>query len=425
MKVLVIGSGGREHAIAWKINQSSKLNKLFCAPGNAGTAQFANNVDISVLEIEKLAEFAKKEEIDLTIVGPEAPLAAGIVNFFEKENLKIFGPSKQAAELESSKSFAKEIMLASKVPTAKSEVFTELDKALSYIKQEKAPIVIKADGLAAGKGVTVALSLEQAEKAIRECLEDGRFGDSGARVLIEDFLDGKEASVMAIVDGKNVCPLVISQDYKRLLDGDGGPNTGGMGAISPTSVIGEDRLPEIIETVFNPVITELAKRGVEFKGFLYAGLMVSDDGTYKVLEFNCRLGDPETEVLLPRLESDLLEVLSAAESGNLASVELHWSKDACVGVVLASKGYPLKSEDKKEVSGISTTDSTTDLTKDSTKVFQCGNYIEGEKLHTKGGRVFVVTAKAESVSKARELIYSKIEKVNFNGMQYRKDIGVS
>ena len=416
MKVLVIGSGGREHAIAWKLKQSKSLTALYCAPGNAGTSEIATNVPISVMEIDKLVAFAESEQIDLTVVGPEAPLEAGIVNKFELKGLRIFGPTKQAAELEWSKSFAKEIMLAAGVPTAQSQVFEQLEPACEYVKQRGAPIVIKADGLAAGKGVTVALTLDQALYALNECLADKRFGASGARVLIEDFISGREASVMAIVDGESVFPLVISQDYKRLLVNDQGPNTGGMGAISPTPVIGEERLDEIVKTVFDPVVAELAKRGIIYRGFLYAGLMVADDGSYKILEFNCRLGDPETQVLLPRLESDLLEILCSALGSGLSKADFRWSNKACAGVVLASGGYPEKVEDGRIITGLSSA-SRAQVFHSGTTTSSSGDVI------SKGGRVLVVSALGNDLTQALKSAYEKVNQISFDGMQYRSDIG--
>ena len=420
MKVLVIGSGGREHAIAWKLKQSRSLTALYCAPGNAGTASIAKNIPISVTEIDKLLEFAESEQIDLTVVGPEAPLEAGIVNKFELKGLRIFGPTREAAQLEWSKSFAKEIMLAAKVPTAQSEVFEDLKAAQDYVKGRGVPIVIKADGLAAGKGVTVALTMDQALQALSECLADNRFGSAGARVLIEDFLSGKEASVMAIVDGHSVFPLAISQDYKRQLTGDKGPNTGGMGAISPTPVIGENRLDEIIKTVFYPVVSELQDRGITFRGFLYAGLMVADDGSFKVLEFNCRLGDPETQVLMPRLRSDLLEVLCAALGSGLSASDLIWRKESCAGVVLASAGYPDSVDDGKEILGLEL-DSTEEI-----QVFHSGTYLSKDgKVISKGGRVLVVSALGGELPQALKSAYGRIKQISFQGMQFRSDIGNS
>ncbi len=417
MKVLVVGGGGREHAIAWKVSMSPLLSNLYCAPGGPGTESIAENISISVDDSEALADWAKENEIDLTIVGPEAPLAAGIVDLFQARGLRIFGPCKAAAELEASKSFAKEVMVKAGVPTAGAEVFTDYDSALTYVESQGAPIVIKADGLAAGKGVTVALELEQARSALRECFVDARFGSSGSRVVIEDFIDGKEASLIGIVDGETVVPLVLSQDYKRLGDGDSGPNTGGMGAISPTPVLSQDTVGTLVSDVFEPVIKELATRDIPFVGFLYAGIIVGSDGKPSVLEFNCRLGDPETQVLLPRMESDLLEVLNAAVDGNLSSIDMQWSSKACACVVASSKGYPLKVEDGKEIQGIFPSE-------EDCFVFQAGTARnEAGDIVTKGGRVLCVSAMADSIEEALDKAYSGIDRICFDGMHFRKDIG--
>jgi len=419
MKVLVIGSGGREHAIAWKINQSAKLTELFCAPGNAGTESFAKNISIPADDVNALCLWAKDNEIDLTVVGPEAPLAKGVVNTFEAEGLKIFGPSKEAAQLEASKSFAKEIMESAKVPTAGAGVFEEYEVAKEYLLERGAPIVVKADGLAAGKGVTVAMNMDDAMNALDECMKSQRFGDSGARVVIEDFIDGREASVMVLVQDETILPLVISQDYKRLLDEDNGPNTGGMGAISPTPVLGEDKLPEVIETVFKPVIAELKSRGIAFCGFLYAGLIIDSKGEYKVLEFNCRLGDPETQVLMPRLESDILEAFEAAVNKKLSECKLNWSKKSCACVVASSAGYPSSSDDGKIISGVFEA-------RENQLVFQAGTRRDDSgNLISKGGRILVVSALGDSLEQALEKAYSGIEEISFDGMHCRKDIGVA
>jgi phosphoribosylamine--glycine ligase len=419
MKVLVVGNGGREHAIAWKLKQSSQLSALYCAPGNAGTALIAENVPIAVSEIHKLRDWAKEEGIDLTVVGPEAPLAEGIVDVFEAAGLRIFGPSQKAAQLEASKSFAKDVMKAAGVPTAGAEVFEDFELAHAYLAERGAPIVIKADGLAAGKGVTVAMSIEEANSALEECLRDQRFGESGARVVIEDFIDGREASVMAIIDGDSIVPLAISQDYKRLLEKDEGPNTGGMGAISPTPVLNEEKLPELVETVFQPVVSELKSRGIRFRGFLYAGLIIDSDGNYKVLEFNCRLGDPETQVLLPRLKSDLLEAFDAAVSGSLDDIRLGWSEQACACVVASSSGYPKQVDDGKEIKGVFPD-------RESQLVFQAGTRLDSTgKLTSKGGRILVVTGLGDNLSEALSQAYNGLEEISFDGMHFRKDIGAS
>jgi phosphoribosylamine--glycine ligase len=417
MKVLVVGGGGREHAIAWKISNSPLLSGLYCAPGGPGTESIAENISIAADDCQALADWAEKHEIDLTVVGPEAPLAAGIVDLFQARGLRIFGPCKAAAELEASKSFAKEVMVKAGVPTAGAEVFTDHDAALAYVEEQGAPIVIKADGLAAGKGVTVALDLEQARSALKECFVDARFGNSGSRVVIEDFIDGQEASLIGIVDGETVVPLVLSQDYKRLGDGDSGPNTGGMGAISPTPVLSQDTVETLVKDVFQPVIKELNTRGIPFVGFLYAGIIVGADGLPSVLEFNCRLGDPETQVLLPRMESDLLEVLDAAVDGKLSSIEMRWSEKACACVVASSKGYPLKVDDGKTIEGLFPFEQ-------DRFIFQAGTAKNASgAVVSKGGRVLCVSAMADTLEKALEKAYEGIEQITFEGMHFRRDIG--
>lgn len=418
MNVLIVGGGGREHAIAWKISQSPLLNKLYCAPGNAGTREFATNLELTSDNVGALALWALENEIDLTVVGPEAPLAEGIVDVFLEHGLRIFGPTKAAAELESSKSFAKEVMIKSGVPTPRAEVFDDPLEAKAYVISEGAPIVIKADGLAAGKGVTVAMETDEAIQAIDQCLVAKRFGDSGQRVVVEEYIDGREASVMAIVDGTTLVPLVVSQDYKRLQDGDQGPNTGGMGAISPTPVLEDRRIENMVGEIFLPVLRELWNRGIKFVGFLYAGVIVDNKtGEAKVLEFNCRLGDPETQVLLVRLKSDLLKALDAAVRGKLSSIELKWRKDAACCVVAASAGYPGDVDDNKELSGLFSPE-------EDTFVFHAGTRSEGEeRVRTKGGRILAVSALGESVEQAIERAYKGMDRISFDGMQYRKDIG--
>lgn len=418
MKVLVVGGGGREHAIAWKVNQSALLKELYCAPGNAGTSEFATNLELTSDNVGALALWAVENEIDLTIVGPEAPLAEGIVDVFQEHGLRIFGPSKAAAELESSKSFAKEIMIKAGVPTPKAEIFEDAVEAKAYVIAEGAPIVIKADGLASGKGVTVAMTVDEAVQAIDQCLVANRFGESGSRVLLEEYIEGREASVMAIVDGTTLVPLVVSQDYKRLQDGDQGPNTGGMGAISPTPVLEDRRIENLVGEIFLPVLRELWNRGIKFVGFLYAGIIVDKKtGEAKVLEFNTRLGDPETQVLLVRLKSDLLKALDAAVRGKLSSIELKWKKEAACCVVAASAGYPGEVDDGKKLSGIFPEE-------ENTVVFQAGTRVDdNEQIVTKGGRILAVSGLGESVEQAIERAYSGMERISFEGMQYRKDIG--
>ncbi len=416
MKVLVVGGGGREHAIAWKVKQSPLLTELYCAPGNAGTAGIAHNVELSAFNPGALAVWAVENKIDLTIVGPEAPLSEGIVDIFSEHGLKVFGPTKKAAQMEASKTFAKEVMKKAGVPTPESETFDNYDEAKAYLEKQGAPIVIKADGLAAGKGVVVAMTMDEALEALNDCMVHKHLGDSGARVLIEEFIDGKEASVIAMVDGETVLPFVVSQDYKRLLDGDEGPNTGGMGAISPTPVLNDRQVESLVGTVFLPVISELWNRGIPYKGFLYAGIIVDSSGTAKVLEFNCRLGDPEAQVLMMRLRSDLLAACLAAVDGKLSTIDLQWAPQAAACIVAASRGYPRAVDDGKAISGLFDGD-------EKMTVFQAGTKQENGTVLTKGGRVLVVSALGEDVNAALTQAYSGLEKIYFDGMQFRKDIG--
>jgi len=420
MKVLVIGGGAREHAIAWKVSQSAKLTKLYCLPGNPGTAQFATNVELPLSNLHAVALWAADEGIELTIVGPEAPLAAGIVNVFSERGLKIFGPTQEAARLESSKSFAKEVMLKAGVKTAKGQVFTDINQARAYAEQEGAPLVIKADGLAAGKGVVVAETVEEALAALQEFMVDGTLGSAGTSVVIEEKLDGQEASVMAIIDGESVIPLVVSQDYKRLLDGGQGPNTGGMGAISPAPALADSQLERMVADIFVPVVREMWSRGVRYSGFLYAGVMIDRSGTVHVLEFNCRLGDPETQVLMLRLQSDLLQALNAAVLGRLSSIELSWTNQAAACVVAASAGYPKEVRDGKVITGLPT-QAATDLA-----VFHAGTVVDkGDKsrILSKGGRVLTVAALGATTQAAAERAYEALGQISFEGMQFRRDIG--
>jgi phosphoribosylamine---glycine ligase len=421
MQVLIVGGGGREHAIAWKIKQSSQCSRLFCVPGNAGTATIAENVTLPTESVEAIALWALENKIDLTIVGPEAPLADGIVDVFAAHGLRIFGPTKAAAQLEASKSFAKEVMNKAGVPTPRGEVFTDYQSARNYLESLGAPVVVKADGLAAGKGVTVATSIEQALQALDECFNQRRFGTAGSRVVIEECINGREASVMALVDGSAVLPLVVSQDYKRLEDGDQGPNTGGMGAISPTPVLGDRRVESLIGQIFMPVIRELMNRGIVYKGFLYAGVMVDQQGVAQVLEFNCRLGDPETEVLMARLQSDFLAVVDAAVDGRLSSVDLKWHGGGAACVVLTSRGYPGEVDDGKVISGLENTDP-------SVMVFHAGTRnggASGGEVISKGGRILTVTATGTSVQDAVEKVYRRIESISFDGAHYRRDVANS
>lgn len=417
MKVLVIGSGGREHTLVWKIAQSSKVEQIFCAPGNAGIAQQAQLVDIKAEDTDGLLEFALKEKIDLTVVGPEVPLVNGVVDRFQEKGLKIFGPGAAAARLEGSKVFAKEIMSKYNVPTAGYEVFQDSQKAKDYIAKKGAPVVIKADGLAAGKGVIMAQTIEEALKAIDDIMEDKVFGSAGEKVLIEDCLTGEEASILVVCDGENIVPLASSQDHKRVNDKDQGPNTGGMGAYSPAPVITDDLLAIIIETIINPVIKGLKQEGRIYKGILYAGLMITSQGP-KVIEFNVRFGDPETQVILPRLKSDLIDVFSAAIDGSLDQVKLDWDSRACICVVMASGGYPGKYEKGKIISGLDQAAGLEDVL-----VFQAGTVLDNNSnCVTVGGRVLGVTARAEDIKKAIDKAYEAVSTIQFEGAHFRKDI---
>jgi len=416
MKVLIVGSGGREHAIAWKVSKSPKLTKLFVAPGNAATEEIAENVEIKVSEISRLVQWTRDNKIDFVIVGPEEPLSLGLADELKKAGVVVFGPAQAAAQLESSKAFSKEVMLKAGVSTAQGGVFTDYAEAEKFIRSQKIPPVVKADGLATGKGVVVPETTEEALQATKEFLLEGKLGDAGRKLVLETRLIGKEASVIAIVSGEDVLPLVVSSDHKRIFDGDKGPNTGGVGAISPTPVLGEERLGELVETIFLPVVRELKKRGIDYLGFLYAGIMVSPDQEVSVIEFNCRLGDPETQVLLARLQSDLLEVLYRAATGKLAGVKLEWSELSACCVVMSSAGYPGKVDDGKLIEG--------DLKEaDKLIVFHAGTVRREGKVYSKGGRILGVTALAASLNEAIDKAYLRVKKINFEGVHYRSDIG--
>ena len=417
MKVLVIGSGGREHALVWKLAQSPKVEKIYGAPGNPGIAQIGECVNISPTDIKGLADFAEKEGVDLTVVGPEAPLVAGIVDEFESRGLKIFGPSKEAAKLEGSKAFSKEMMKKYGVPTADFEVFDDPEKAKEYIKEKGAPIVVKADGLAAGKGVVVARNVEEALEAIDKIMIEKVFGDAGNRVVVEDCLFGEEASYLVVTDGENFIPLATAQDHKAVFDGDKGPNTGGMGAYSPAPVLSEEMEKEVQERVIKPILRGMKEEGHPFKGILYAGLMITEEGP-KVLEFNVRFGDPEAQVILRRLKTDLVDVCQSVIEGNLID-SLEWIPETAICVVLASKGYPGKYEKGKVIIGIEEAEKI-----DNVVVFHAGTAIKDGKLVTNGGRVLNVTALGKDIVEARENVYKAIEKIHFDGMHYRKDIGL-
>ena len=421
MKLLVIGSGGREHAMAWRLAKTEGMQKVYVAPGNAGTAREHELENINITDPEALADFAEQNKIHLTVVGPEAPLAAGVVNVFRARGLKIFGPTKEAAQLESSKDFAKRFMARHNIPTAGFETFSESTAAHAYINKQGAPIVIKADGLAAGKGVVVAMTLEEAHAAVDFMLVDNKFGvqhnEGGARVVIEEFLAGEEASFIVLVDGKNVCALATSQDHKRLKDGDEGPNTGGMGAYSPAPVVTADVYGRAMREIILPTVRGMEKDGVPFTGFLYAGLMIDGQGQPKTLEFNTRMGDPETQPILMRLKTDFVDVLLAATDGRLDQVELEWDRRTALGVVMAAAGYPESPRKGDLISGLP-------AEADDAMVFHAGSQLDAEgKPRTSGGRVLCVTALGDSVRQAQQRAYDVTRGIHFDGMQYRRDIG--
>ncbi|MBI4707452.1 MAG: phosphoribosylamine--glycine ligase [Candidatus Omnitrophica bacterium] len=421
MRVLVIGSGGREHALVWKIAQSKLTDKIFCAPGNGGISALAECMDIKVDDIEGLLQFCRKEKIDLTVVGPEAPLAAGIVDEFRKAKLRIFGPQKKAAQLEASKVFSKQIMAKYNVPTAAFKIFDDVAAAINHVENRSMPCVVKADGLAAGKGVVVAKSISEAVEAIKKIMQERVFGDAGNKIIIEDCLDGQEASILVFTDSKEVIPLVSSQDHKRIFDNDAGPNTGGMGAYSPAPIVTPELFKEILEKIVYRTIDGLVKEGIEYCGVLYAGVMLTKDGP-QALEFNVRFGDPETEVILPRLKTDLVEVMLAASEGKLNKISklggLNWDNRACVCVVCSSKGYPGEYEKGKEIFGLEEAEKIKDVV-----VFHAGTKKMGEKIITNGGRVLGVTGLGNSIKEAIDKTYQAVGKINFEGMHYRRDIG--
>ena len=416
MKLLVVGSGGREHALAWKLAQSPRVQRVFVAPGNGGTATEPGLENVPLTDIKALAAFARRENIHLTVVGPEAPLAEGIVDEFRAHGLKIFGPSRAAAQLEASKDFAKQFMVRHAIPTARYATFVDPSKAKQYIQEQGAPIVVKADGLAAGKGVIVAASVEEAKAAVDMILGDRRLGDAGARVVIEECLQGEEASFIVMCDGVHVLALATSQDHKRLGDGDQGPNTGGMGAYSPAPVVTPQVHARVMREIILPTVAGMAKDGLPYTGFLYAGLMIDKSGNAKTLEFNCRMGDPEAQPIILRLKSDLLELLEHAIEGTLDKVEADWDRRCALGVVLAAQGYP---EDPKKGDPIE------GLAKpcDDSHVFHAGTRLEGKTVLTNGGRVLCVTALGDSVKMAQKRAYAAAESIRFPGMQLRRDIG--
>jgi phosphoribosylamine--glycine ligase len=418
MKVLIVGGGGREHALAWKVARSSRVTKVFVAPGNAGTAaeEKMENVAISADDIDALLAFARDNAIEQVIIGPEAPLVAGIVDAFRKAGLRCFGPTADAAQLEGSKAFAKDFLARHHIPTAAYGTFTEIEPALEYLEKKGAPIVIKADGLAAGKGVIVAQTLDEAQDAVKDMLSDNKFGDAGSRVVIEEFLVGEEASFICMVDGDNILPLATSQDHKARNDGDTGPNTGGMGAYSPAPVVTPEIEKRVMDEVIIPTVKGMASDGHRYTGFLYAGLMIAADGTPKVLEFNCRFGDPETQPIMMRLNSDFTELVDAAIDGTLDTVACDWDSRAALGVVMAAEGYPASVRKGDAIEGLATVPP-------NAKVFHAGTKREDGKVLTSGGRVLCVVALGDTVSDAQKAAYAAVERISWQGAYYRKDIG--
>lgn len=416
MKLLVIGSGGREHALAWRLAQSARVDEVFVAPGNAGTAVEPKLTNIALTSHQELIEFVKANQVAFTVVGPEAPLAAGVVNDFQAAGLKIFGPTQYAAQLESSKDFAKAFMAKYNIPTAQYQTFSDAALAHDYVNAKGAPIVIKADGLAAGKGVIVAMTLDEAHAAIDDMLLGNKMGDAGARVVIEDFLTGEEASFIVMVDGENVLPMATSQDHKRLLDNDEGPNTGGMGAYSPAPVVTDAVYQRVMDEIIYPTVRGMSAEGHKFSGFLYAGLMINEQGAPFTIEFNCRFGDPETQPIMSRLESDFADLVEAAIDGRLNEVEAKWSDKTAVGVVLAAEGYPESPRKGDIITGL-------DAANEIGKVFHAGSKLnEKGELVTNGGRVLCVVGLGDDVKQAQAQAYQALEAVQFDGMQYRRDI---
>ncbi len=419
MQVLIIGSGGREHALAWKVAQNPQVETIYVAPGNAGTAleHKVQNVSIGITDIPALVAFAQDKAIELTIVGPEAPLVIGVVDAFRAAGLPIFGPTQGAAQLEGSKAFTKDFLARHNIPTAAYANFTEIEPALAYVREKGAPIVVKADGLAAGKGVIVAMTLQEAEDAIQDMLAGNAFGSAGSRVVVEEFLDGEEASFIVMVDGENVLPMATSQDHKRVGDADTGPNTGGMGAYSPAPVVTQDVHDRVMREVIYPTVRGMAAEGNTYTGFLYAGLMIDSTGAPKVIEYNCRFGDPETQPIMMRLQSDLVELCQAAIAGKLDQVESKWDPRASIGVVLAAGGYPGDYAKGEVISGLPTQESA------GQKVFHAGTETQGDQVVTNGGRVLCATALGNTVLEAQQRAYQLADQIHWNGMFCRRDIG--
>ncbi|OED37416.1 phosphoribosylamine--glycine ligase [Chromatiales bacterium (ex Bugula neritina AB1)] len=418
MKILIVGGGGREHALAWKAAGSPLVDHVYVAPGNAGThlENKVSNIAIEATDFDILVNFSKAEDIDLTIVGPEVPLVAGIVDRFQRENQRIFGPTANAAQLEGSKSFCKEFLIRHNIPTAAYESFSNTDQAIEYVRQCTAPIVVKADGLAAGKGVVIAETLQQAEAAVTDMLAGNRFGSAGSRVVIEEFLDGEELSFICMVGKDCIVPMATSQDHKARDEGDRGPNTGGMGAYSPAGCINDALHQHIMTTIIYPTVEGMASDGNEFTGFLYAGLMISPDGSAKVLEYNVRFGDPETQPVMMRLESDLVALCIAAIEGNLSSTDIRWSEKTALGVVLAAQGYPQDYRKGDPIDGL-------DNVSGNIKVFHAGTTLENDRVCTSGGRVLCATALGDNIVDARSKVYQETDTIHWPGVFYRRDIG--
>lgn len=414
MKILVVGGGGREHAICWKLSNESNVEKIYCAPGNAGISSIAECVNIGDSDIENLLKFAKENKIDLTIVGPEIPLVAGIVDVFEKEGLKIFGPNKKCAQLEGSKSFSKDFMIRHNLPTAKYKEYTDLDEAISEIDSFGYPVVIKADGLAAGKGVVIPENREDAITTLKEMMSDKKFGKAGDKIVVEEFLNGIETSILAFVDNDTIVPMVSSKDHKKVFEGEIGLNTGGMGTFSPSEIYTDELAKEIQEKILNKTLEGFKKDNLNYKGILFVGLMITEDGP-KILEYNVRFGDPETQSVLFRLDTDLNKIISAILDNNLKNIEINYSKEEAICVMLTSGGYPENYEKGKVISGLENLDS--DIV-----VFHSGTKFDNGNIVTNGGRVIGITAKGKTVKEAGEKVYENIKKINFEGMHYRKDI---
>ena len=416
MKILVVGGGGREHAIVWKIAQSPKVDKIYCAPGNGGIAELAECVDIGATDIENMVKFAKEKAVDLVMVAPDDPLVLGMVDAMEKEGIRAFGPRANAAIIEGSKAFSKELMKKYNIPTAGYEVFTDSASAIEYIKKGTFPTVIKADGLALGKGVILAQNLEEAEQAVHEMIDDGKFGKSGSRVVIEEFLTGPEVSVLAFTDGKTVKPMVSAQDHKRAYDNDEGLNTGGMGTVSPNPYYTDEVAKECMEKIFIPTIEAMNAEGRTFKGCLYFGLMITPKGP-KVIEYNCRFGDPETQVVLPRLKTDIVDIFEAINNETLSDLDIEWDERACTCVIMASGGYPKSYPKGIEIKGL------TDGQLDGVTVYHAGTKLDGDKLVTSGGRVLGVTALGDTLENALKKSYAGVKSILFDGAHFRNDIG--